>query len=89
MLVDGDALAGGGGPAFLRSLVVDPYRTSVFRIVLGWDWALRRIIREAYAPDPVHIDARELARWRRPLEVDGTEGALARMLVERHPGPRR
>jgi pimeloyl-ACP methyl ester carboxylesterase len=80
VLVDGDGLAGGGGPAFLRSLIVDPYRTSAFRIVKGWDWALRRIIREAYAPDPVHLDARELARWRRPLEVDGTEDALARML---------
>ena len=41
---------------------------------------MRRIIREAYSPDPVHIDAAELARWRRPLEVDGTEGALAEML---------
>jgi pimeloyl-ACP methyl ester carboxylesterase len=80
VLVDGDALAGGGGPGFLRNLIVDPYRTSAFRIVKGWDWALRRIIREAYAPDPVHVDRRELERWRRPLEVDGTEGALARML---------
>jgi pimeloyl-ACP methyl ester carboxylesterase len=80
VLVDGDALASGGGPGFLRKLIVDPYRTSAFRIVKGWDWALRRIIREAYAPDPVHIDSRELARWRRPLEVDGTEDALARML---------
>lgn len=80
VLVDGDALAGGAGPGFLRHLIVDPYRTSAFRIVRGWDWAMRRIIREAYAPDPVRIDARELERWRRPLRVDGTEGALARML---------
>ena len=80
VLVDGDALASGGGPGFLRDLIVDPYRTSAFRIVRGWDWAMRRIIREAYSPDPVHIDAAELARWRRPLEVDGTEGALAEML---------
>ena len=80
VLVDGDALASGGGPAFVRDLIVDPYRTSAFRIVRGWDWAMRRIIREAYAPDPVHIDGAELARWRRPLEVDGTEGALAEMI---------
>ena len=80
MLVDGDALAGGAGPGFLRDLIVDPYRTSAFRIVLGWDWAMRRIIRQAYAPDPVHIDQAELERWRRPLRVDGTEGALATML---------
>jgi pimeloyl-ACP methyl ester carboxylesterase len=80
VLVDGDALAGGGGPQILRDLIVDPYRTSLLRIATGWDWAMRRIIREAYAPDPVHIDRRELERWRRPLRVDGTEGALARML---------
>ena len=41
VLVDGDALASGGGPGFLRDLIVDPYRTSVFRIVRGWDWAMR------------------------------------------------
>jgi pimeloyl-ACP methyl ester carboxylesterase len=80
VLVDGDALAGGGGPGFLRDLIVDPYRTSAFRIVLGWDWAMREIIRKAYAPDRVHIGARELERWRRPLRVDGTEDALAQML---------
>ena len=41
VLVDGDALAGGGGPGILRDLIVDPYRTSAFRIVAGWDWAMR------------------------------------------------
>jgi pimeloyl-ACP methyl ester carboxylesterase len=80
VLVDGDALASGGGPGFLRDLIVDPYRTSAFRIVLGWDWAMREIIRKAYAPDPVHIDEAELQRWRRPLHVSGTESALAQML---------
>ena len=79
VLVDGDALAG-GGPGFVRDLIVDPYRTSAFRIVLGWDWAMREIIRKAYSPERVHIGERELERWRRPLRVDGTEGALARMI---------
>jgi pimeloyl-ACP methyl ester carboxylesterase len=80
VLVDGDALASGGGPQVLRDLIVDPYRTSVFRIVRGWDWAVARIVRQVYAPDPVHVDAHELARWRRPLEVNGTEDALAAMI---------
>jgi pimeloyl-ACP methyl ester carboxylesterase len=80
VLVDGDALAGGGGPGVLRDLFVDPYRTSVFRIVKGWDWAMRAIIRDAYSPEHVHIGARELARWRRPLEVNGTEDALAAII---------
>jgi pimeloyl-ACP methyl ester carboxylesterase len=79
VLVDGDALATGGGPEILRKLIVDPYRTSVFRIIRGWDWAMRTIIRQAYSPDRVHIDAQELQRWRRPLLVDGTEAALASM----------
>ncbi|MDX6598129.1 MAG: hypothetical protein QOE87_2016 [Gaiellales bacterium] len=80
VLLDGDALAGGGGPGVLRDLIVDPYRTSVFRIVRGWDWALRAIIRRAYAPEAVHVSGAELERWRRPLQVDGTERALARMV---------
>jgi pimeloyl-ACP methyl ester carboxylesterase len=82
VLVDGDALRSGGGPGFLRDLIVDPYRTSAIRIVLGWDWAMREIIRQAYSPDPVQIDAAELARWRRPLRVQGTESALARMISD-------
>ena len=80
VFVDGDGLASGGGPALLRDLVVDPYRTAAIRIIKGWDWAMRRIIREAYAPEKVHIGAAEIARWRRPLEVDGTEDALATMI---------
>jgi pimeloyl-ACP methyl ester carboxylesterase len=80
VFVDGDGLATGGGPAILRDLVVDPYRTAAFRIVKGWDWAMRTIIREAYSPEKVHIGAAEIARWRRPLEVDGTEDALAAMV---------
>jgi pimeloyl-ACP methyl ester carboxylesterase len=79
VLVDGDALAS-GGPGFVRDLIVDPYRTSAFRMVLGWDWAMRKIIREAYSPDAVHIDRAELERWRRPLHVNGTEDALATMI---------
>ena len=80
VFVDGDGLASGGGPAILRDLIVDPYRTSAIRIIRGWDWAMRTIIREAYSPEKVHIGAAELARWRRPLEVDGTEDALATMI---------
>jgi len=41
VLVDGDALRSGGGPALARDLIVDPYRTSAIRLVLGWDWAMR------------------------------------------------
>ncbi|HSP74383.1 MAG TPA: alpha/beta fold hydrolase, partial [Gaiellaceae bacterium] len=37
VLADGDGLSGGGGPGFLRPLVVEPYRTAAFRIVLGSD----------------------------------------------------
>ena len=48
---------------------------------MGWDWAMRRIIREAYAPGSgAH---RRAASWRAgagPLRVDGTEDALATML---------
>jgi pimeloyl-ACP methyl ester carboxylesterase len=80
VFVDGDGLATGGGPAILRRLIVDPYRTSAFRIIRGSDWAMRLIIRQAYAPESVRIGRAELERWRRPLEVDGTEDALATMI---------
>ena len=53
----------------------------------GWDWALRRIIREAYAPDPVHVDRAELERWRRPLQRRRHGGRARAHGRQRHPGP--
>src|SRR5207253_4480992 len=38
VLLDGDALPGGGGAAWLSHLLVPPWYTSVYRIATDWDW---------------------------------------------------
>jgi pimeloyl-ACP methyl ester carboxylesterase len=88
VLADGDGLAGGGGPGFLRHLFVEPYRTAAFRIVLGSDWAVRKILSGAYGPLHPHITHAEIEQWRRPFHVAGTEDALFDMTGGGIPGYR-
>jgi pimeloyl-ACP methyl ester carboxylesterase len=76
VLLDGDALRGGGGPTWIRRVLVDPYFTSLYRIVLHSDWIVRRILRQAYGPEHPPLDHALIARWIRPFSVAGTEGAL-------------
>lgn len=86
VLADGDGLRGGGGPRFLRHLLVEPYRTAGFRIVLGSDWALRRLLQGAYGPLQPRLTHAEIERWRRPFHVAGTEAALWRAAGAGIPG---
>jgi len=79
VLVDGDALKGGGGPGWIRRVLVDPYFTSLYRIVVGSDWIVRRILRVAYGPERPPLTHALIARWVRPFSVSGTEGALRSM----------
>ena len=79
VLVDGDALRGGGGPAWIGRALIDPYFTSVYRIVLGSDWIIRKILKSAYGPVHPPLDHAEIARWTRPFLVSGTESALRAM----------
>ena len=76
VLADGDALAEGGAPRWLRRALVPPYRTAAYRIVLRSDWAFRKILQRAYGPLRPEITRPEIDRWRRPFHVDGAEGAL-------------
>lgn len=76
VLVDGDALKGGGGPSWIRNVLIDPYFTSLYRIVLHSDWIVRRILRQAYGPVHPPLDHALIARWLRPFSVSGTEAAL-------------
>ena len=76
VLLDGDALKGGGGPGWIRNLLIDPYFTSLYRIVLHSDWIVRRILRQAYGSVHPPLDHALIARWLRPFSVSGTEGAL-------------
>jgi pimeloyl-ACP methyl ester carboxylesterase len=86
VLADGDALSEGGAPAVLRQLVVEPYRTAAFRLVLGSDWAVRRILQAAYGPLHPRLTHAEVERWRRPFHVQGTETALWSMTADGIPG---
>ena len=76
VLVDGDALKGGGGPSWLSHALIDPYFTSLYRIVLHSDWIVRRILQQAYGPVHPPLDHALIARWLRPFSVSGTEAAL-------------
>jgi pimeloyl-ACP methyl ester carboxylesterase len=76
VLVDGDALRGGGGPTWIRRVLIDPYFTSLYRIVLRSDWIVRRILRQVYGSEHPPLDHALIARWLRPFSVNGTEAAL-------------
>jgi pimeloyl-ACP methyl ester carboxylesterase len=77
MFLDGDALPlpnGEAGPP--RWLVVPPYRTSLFRLVLSSDWALRRIYNGVCSADCPPMDVDE---WTRPFRQPGAEKAVWQM----------
>ena len=81
VLLDGDALPVGGGAGWLSHLIVNPYYTSVFRIVTGSDWIVGRGVRGARrhgAPRPSHA---YLALWKRPFRVRGTADAFRSLLA--------
>lgn len=81
VLLDGDALPIGGGPHWIGRLLVDPYYTSIFRIVTGSDWVVGRGLRGALdpaAPAPSH---RELEFWERPFRVSGTAAAFRQLFT--------
>src|SRR5436190_8627821 len=79
VLLDGDALAGGGGPGWLGHLLVGPWVTALYRLVTGSDWIVRRALAGAFPGHPPFTRA-FLADWQRPFEVEGTLDAFRSML---------
>jgi pimeloyl-ACP methyl ester carboxylesterase len=77
VLLDGDALPGGGGGAWLTHLLVPPWYTSAYRFVTGSDWIFRRVLRNAGAP---HVDDAMLDAWQAPFRLAGTAAAFRSML---------
>ncbi len=75
MFLDGDAapLPGGSG---LRRLVLDPYRTTLFRLGLRSDWAVRALYDRECGPACPRLTAAGVETWRRPLQQPGAEQAL-------------
>ncbi len=76
VLLDGDALRGGGGPTWIRRVIVDPYFTSLYRLVVGSDWLIRKVLRMAYGPEHPPLTHALIAQWTRPFSVSGTESAV-------------
>jgi len=82
VLLDGDALRGGGPRWLMSALVHSPYFTTLYRLVLRWPWAVRRIVANAYGPKHPKIDTRlwtdqfRAKDARRALQALGRQGIL-------------
>ncbi|MFI5729100.1 alpha/beta fold hydrolase [Kribbella sp. NPDC051587] len=89
MFLDGDALPlpNGGGPprAVVNTLVVDPYRTSALRLVLGSDSLIRSVYNDACADKCAPLTHDEVQVWTRPFRVPGAEKALWQMIGPNFP----
>jgi pimeloyl-ACP methyl ester carboxylesterase len=79
VLLDGDALPGGRGGAFLSHLLVPPWFTSLYRIATGSDWIFRRGLRSAWGPRN-RIPQSAVDEFERPFRVSGTASAFVSML---------
>lgn len=77
MFLDGDGLPlPGGRPGPPSWLIVPPYRTSLFRLVLAQGWLLKKIYNSVCTPNcpPMDVDA-----WTRPFRQPGAEQAIWQM----------
>jgi pimeloyl-ACP methyl ester carboxylesterase len=80
VLLDGDAIRGGGAPGWVADLVVDPYFTAAYRLVTQWDWVFRKGLKAAYGPHAPALTPAELRFWEQPFRVAGTADALKQMI---------
>ena len=81
VLLDGDALPVGGGGRWLSHLLMNPYYTSIFRIVTGSDWLIGRAVRGALAPHARATSHAQLELWKRPFRVRGTANAFRHLFA--------
>jgi pimeloyl-ACP methyl ester carboxylesterase len=81
VLLDGDALPVGGGNRWLSHLLVNPYYTSIFRIVTGSDWLVGRVLQGALAPHTPKPSHARLELWERQFRVRGTANAFRHLFA--------
>jgi pimeloyl-ACP methyl ester carboxylesterase len=79
VLLDGDALPG-GGPGWLSNLLLPPWFTTAYRIATGSDWVFRRVLRNAWGKDPPPLGDAILDAWQKPFRIPGTAAAFKAML---------
>ena len=72
VLLDGDALRSGGVGGLLNTLLIDPYVTSIYRLLTGSDFVFRQVL-SARGPDRPPISSTMLREFQRPFQVRGTE----------------
>jgi pimeloyl-ACP methyl ester carboxylesterase len=82
IFLDGDGLNTGAGSQadWLKSILFDPYRTTLYRLLVGSDWMFRNIYDSNCGPGCPPLDHRRLEEWRRPFQVKGAEGSIWEML---------
>jgi pimeloyl-ACP methyl ester carboxylesterase len=63
-------------PSFAGALLINPYRTSLIRLVLSSDWLIRKIYSSQCGPTCPGLTAAGVETWRRPLLQPGFQAAL-------------
>jgi pimeloyl-ACP methyl ester carboxylesterase len=86
VFVDGDALSSGVRTSWLPRVLLDPWRTTLLRLVVHSDSVIRSLYSAACGPGCPKLDAAGLDQWRRPFEVAGAERAIWDMLAAGIPG---
>jgi pimeloyl-ACP methyl ester carboxylesterase len=77
VLLDGDAVAAGGPPSFVRDLLVHtPFFTTLYRVVTNADWVVRRILKNAYGPLHPALGASLVHRWTDQFRAKDARQAL-------------
>ncbi|WP_185448036.1 alpha/beta fold hydrolase [Kribbella qitaiheensis] len=83
MFLDGDALPLPGQRAsFVRHVFVNPYKTSILRLVLGSDAIVRKAYTSACAQGCPALDHAAVDQWTRPFRQPGAENALWQMTAD-------
>lgn len=75
VFIDGDALPL-DGPRWIVQVIQDPWRTTLMRLLVRGNRAIRFIYGRTCGPRCPALDAAGLDRWRRPLQVPGAEEAF-------------
>jgi pimeloyl-ACP methyl ester carboxylesterase len=80
VFLDGDATPLSGGPGFLGSLLIDPFRTSLLRLALSQDWLIRALYNSQCGPLCPPLSAAGVETWRLPLQQPGFAGLVSYQL---------
>jgi pimeloyl-ACP methyl ester carboxylesterase len=87
VLLDGDALGGGGAPWFVRDVLGHtPFVTSALRLATRWDWPVEQVLANAYGPQHPPLDHSLVRLWTKQFEASGAEHALETMAGRQLPG---